>query len=296
MRGRFIKDRLASLGMMVIVVLAGVLVFVMVFALYWKSRPILEVKSLSELFLGKVWGPSRGEFGFLPFIVGTLWVTMVSVIISVPLCVLSAIYLSEYSPRWLREWSKPLIDLLAGIPSVVYGVWGVMMVVPLVRNYLGGFLGVETSGYCVLSGGLVLAIMISPVIIHISIEVLGAVGFELREASLALGATRWQTVKGTVVRKALAGIIAGVGLGLARAFGETMAVLMVTGNVARIPRSVFEPAYTLPALIANNYGEMLSVPLYDSALLLGAFILLLVTLIFNIISRLVLLRIEGRGY
>ena len=296
MRGRFIKDRLVSLGMVAIVVLAGVMVFVMVFALYWKSRPILEVKSISELFLGRVWGPSRGEFGFLAFIVGTLWVTIVSVIISVPLCVLSAIYLSEYGPKWLREWSKPLIDLLAGLPSVVYGVWGVMVVVPLVRNYLSAFFGVDTSGYCVLSGGLVLAIMISPVIIHISVEVLGAVPFELRETSLALGATRWQTVKGTVLRKALAGIIAGVGLGLARAFGETMAVLMVTGNVARLPRSVFEPVYTLPALIANNYGEMLSVPLYDSALLLGAFILLLVTLIFNIISRLVLLRIERRGY
>ena len=169
-----------------------------------------------------------------------------------------------------------------------------IVVVPVMRQYVAPFFGGVTTGYCILSGGVVLAIMIFPVIIHITVEVLGAVKFEVREVSLALGATRWQTVKHVIVRKALPGILAAVVLGLSRAFGETMAVLMVTGNVARLPHSVFDPAYTIPALIANNYGEMLSVPLYDSALLLASLILLLVTLSFNVVSQLILVRLERR--
>ena len=124
--------------------------------------------------------------------------------------------------------------------------------------------------------------MIFPVIIHVSLEIFRAVPSEVREASLALGATRWQTVKHVVLRKALPGVVAAVVLGFSRAFGETMAVLMVVGNVPKIPDSVLDPAYPLPALIANNYGEMLSIPLYDSALMLAALILLLVVLVFNI--------------
>ena len=273
---------------------AGLLLFVMVLALYLKSRPILETKTLGQLFLATSWSPSRGNFGFLPFIVGTLWVTLAAVVIAVPLCLLTAVFLSEYSPRWLREFAQPPIDLLAGIPSVVYGVWGVIVVVPIIKDHLGPRFGSYTTGYSVLAGGVVLAIMIFPVIIHISLEVLAAVKFEVREVSLALGATRWQTVKHVVLRKALPGIFAAVVLGLSRAFGETMAVLMVTGNVARLPHSVFDPAYTLPALIANNYGEMLSIPLYDSALLLASLILLLVTLVFNAFSQVILARLSRR--
>jgi len=291
---RLLKDKLAGKSMMVLTGLSGLLLFVMIAALYAKSRPILALKPISQLLLGTSWGPSRGEFGFLPFIAGTLWVTGAAVIIAVPLCLLTSIYLSEYCPRWLKEWAKPPIDLLAGIPSVVYGVWGVVVVVPIIKDRIGPWFGSFTTGYSVLAGGIVLAIMIFPVIIHISLEVLSAVKFETREVSLALGATKWQTVKFVVLRKALPGILAAVVLGLSRAFGETMAVLMVTGNVARLPRSVFDPAYTLPALIANNYGEMLSIPLYDSALLLASLILLLVTLVFNILSQLVLSRLERR--
>jgi len=280
--------------MFLVTAFAGLLLFVMVLALYLKSRPILETKTLGQLFLATSWSPSRGNFGFLPFIVGTLWVTLAAVVIAVPLCLLTAVFLSEYSPRWLREFAQPPIDLLAGIPSVVYGVWGVIVVVPIIKDHLGPRFGSYTTGYSVLAGGVVLAIMIFPVIIHISLEVLAAVKFEVREVSLALGATRWQTVKHVVLRKALPGIFAAVVLGLSRAFGETMAVLMVTGNVARLPHSVFDPAYTLPALIANNYGEMLSIPLYDSALLLASLILLLVTLVFNAFSQVILARLSRR--
>jgi phosphate transport system permease protein len=222
---------------------------------------------LCELLFSSSWRPFKGEFGFFPFIMGTFWVTGVAVGIAIPFCLLSAIYLSEYAAKRLQEWVKPLIDILAGIPSVVYGVWGVLVVVPLIKDYIAPIMGRFSTGYSVLAGGIVLAIMVFPIIIHVSLEVLSSLPHALREASLALGATKWQTVKHVVLRKAMPGIIAAIVLGLSRAFGETMAVLMVAGNVARVPSSVLDPAYPLPALIANNYGEMLSIPLYDSALL-----------------------------
>lgn len=292
MNKRLLKDALAGRFMLLLTIFAGLIVFVMAIGLYQRSRPILAIKSLSELLFSTSWHPLRKEFGFFPFIMGSLWVTGVAVIIAIPLCLLTAIFLSEYAPKWVREWTKPLIDLLAGIPSVVYGVWGVLVIVPLIKDYIAPFFGTFSSGYSVLAGGIVLAIMVFPIIIHVSLEVFRTVPYEIREASLSLGATKWQTIKHVVIRKAMPGIIAAIVLGLSRAFGETMAVLMVAGNVAKVPSSVLDPAYPLPALIANNYGEMLSVPLYDSALLLACLVLLLVVLFFNVIARVVLTRVE----
>jgi len=280
--------------MLLLTIFSGLIVFLMAFGLYQRSRPILATKPLNELLFFSSWHPLRGEFGFFPFIMGSLWVTGVAVAIAIPLSLLTAIYLSEYAHRTIREWTKPLIDLLAGIPSVVYGVWAVLVIVPLIKDNIAPLFNRFSTGYSVLAGGVVLAIMIFPIIIHVSLEVFRSVPYEVREASLALGATKWQTVKYIVMRKALPGVVAAIVLGLSRAFGETMAVLMVAGNVAKVPSSVLDPAYPLPALIANNYGEMLSVPLYDSALLLASLVLLLVVLFFNIISRIVLTRVERR--
>ena len=272
--------------------LSGAIVFVMILGLYQRSRPILSVKSLGELLTSSSWHPLAGDFGLLPFIAGTLWVTGVACAIAIPLSILCAIFLSEYARRSVREWTRPLIDLLSGIPSVVYGVWGTLVIVPFIKDRIAPATGSFSSGYCVLAGGIVLAVMIMPVIIHVSLEVFRTVPTEVRDASLAVGATKWQTVKGVVMRKGMPGVIAAIVLGLSRAFGETMAVLMVVGNVARVPTSVLDPAYPLPALIANNYGEMMSVPMYDSALLLACLVLLLVVLFFNIVSRIVLVRVE----
>jgi phosphate transport system permease protein len=293
---RRLKDRLAGAGMLVLTLCAGLVVLLMILGLYVRSRPVLSLKPLHELLLSTEWHPLRGEFGLLPFIVGTLWVTAVAAAVAIPLCLLASIYLSEYAPRRLRALAAPLIDLLAGIPSVVYGVWGVLILVPLIKDHVAPLFGASSSGYCVLAGGAVLAVMIFPVIIHVTIEVLGAVPQEMREVSLSLGATRWQTIRLVVLRRASPGVLAAIVLGLSRAFGETMAVLMVAGNVALIPSSVFDPAYPLPALIANKYGEMLSVPLYDSALLLAALVLLLVVLAVNVAARIALVRAErGMG-
>jgi phosphate transport system permease protein len=289
---RRVKDILASKTMLVLTVVTAAIILFMIAGLYLKSRPILSNQPLGQLLFSSRWHPSRGEFGFLAFIMGTLWVTGVAVLIAVPLCLLTAIYLSEYAHSRVREWVKPLIDILAGIPSVVYGVWGILVIVPLIKDYVAPFFGSFSTGYSILSGGIVLAIMIFPVIIHVALEILRAVPQEVREASLTLGATRWQTIKHVVMRKALPGVAAAIVLGISRAFGETMAVLMVVGNVPKIPGSVLDPAYPLPALIANNYGEMLSIPLYDSALMLASLVLLLVILIFNVLSRMILVRVE----
>jgi phosphate transport system permease protein len=222
-------------------------------------------------------------------------------IVAVPPSLLTAIYLAEYAPARVHALAKPFIELLASIPSVIFGVWGVLAIVPflerVVSPILGHYLGFiplfradNPTGYCVLAGGLVLAVMIFPIIIAVTEEVIRAVPQGLREASLALGATRWQTVKHVVMRRATPGVVAAVVLGFSRAFGETMAVLMVVGNVPKAPSSIFDPAYPLTALIANNYGEMMSIPLYDAALMGAALILLLIILIFNVFARLLLLR------
>jgi phosphate transport system permease protein len=286
--------------------LAAALVPLIALALLMRARPLLQIAPLGELLTSTSWRPLRGEFGFWPFIVGTVWVTVLAMLLAVPPCLLCAIYLAEYAPRPLREAVKPLVDLLAGIPSVVYGLWGTLTVVPLVRDVIAPWAGTNLefipllradnpTGYSVLAGGVVLAVMVFPVIISTAEEVIRAVPDGLREATLALGATRWQMVRGVVLRRAMPGVIAAVVLGFSRAFGETMAVMMVVGNVAQIPRSIFDAAYPLSALIANNYGEMMSIPLYDAALLAAALILLLVVLVFTLLARVALLRAVRRA-
>lgn len=291
---RKLKDTLASKFMLLLTIATSAIVFLIMIVLFNRSLPILTTNSLGELLLSSSWRPQNGEFGFLPFIIGTVWVTAIAMVFAIPISILTAIYLVEYAPVRLQEIMKPLIDLLAGIPSVVYGLFGVLAIVPMTK-ILASSIGIATTGYSVLSGGIILTIMVFPIIISVSKEVFRAVPNEIREASLSLGATKWQTIKHAVVRVSLPGIIAAVVLGFSRAFGETMAVLMVVGNVPVAPSSVFDPAYPLPALIANSYGEMMSIPLYDSAILFAALILMLIVLLFNVAARFTLLKIE-RGY
>ncbi len=291
---RIIKDKVAKSIMLLITLASLLLAIIIGLTLYFKSAPILHQQSLWSLVSGSNWRPFKGEFGFYPFIMGTLWVTAIAITIAVPLCLLTAIFLSEYSHSVVNRFVFPMIDILAGIPPVVYGVWGVLVVVPLISVRLAPHFVEYSTGYSVLAGGMVLAIMIIPVMINILCEIFAAIPKELREASLSLGATQWQTIKFVVLRKSLPGIIAAIVLAISRAFGETMAVLMVCGNTPLVPKSVFSPGYPLPALIANNYGEMFSIPKYDAALMLAAFILFTIILLFNTVSRIVLIHIERR--
>ncbi len=300
------QDQNAARLFFIITLLPVALVVLVTVALALRFWPILQIYSFWDLVTGTVWKPQQGLFGFWPFISGTLWVTVAGVALAVPPCLLTALYLSEYARASTRAIMKPLLDLLAAIPSVVYGVWGVIAIVPLVektaplfKQYLGFipfFASKNPTGYSILAGGIVLAVMIAPFIIAVTYEVFSTVSQGLREASLAVGATQWQTIRSIVLKQTLPGIIAAVVLGATRALGETMAVLMVVGNVPQVPKSIFDTAYPLPALIANNYGEMMSIPLYDAALLGAAFILLVIVLVFNIASTLVLQRRLGRRW
>ncbi len=298
---RTLADELAGNGMRAMAIAAAALAALIAIALLVRAWPILSTRPLADLLFSGVWQPVSGLFGFWPFIMGSLSVTLLAMGLAVPTGLLSAVYLAEYSTR--RAMFKPVVDVLASIPSVVYGLWGVLFVVPLIRNKVGPWVGstlgqrlpfladTNPTGYGLLAGGIVLALMVFPIVVSVTEEVLRSVPDGMREASLALGATRWETVKLVVLRKGAPGVVAAVVLGFSRAFGETLAVMMVIGNVAKVPGSLFDAAYPLPALIANNYGEMMSIPLYDAALMGAALLLLVVVLLFNIGARLVLHRL-----
>ncbi|MDP2237993.1 MAG: phosphate ABC transporter permease subunit PstC [Bacteroidales bacterium] len=253
--------------------------------LFLKASPLFEQQSIFHLVFSSMWAPSTGEFGFWPFITGSLYVTLLSFLFTAPVCLLAAIYLTQFSSPRLIRVMHPVIDVLAGLPSVIYGVWGILVIVPFVSDYAAPFFGTSSSGYSVLSGGIVLAVMCIPYTLNMLIEVFNTVPNGLKEASLSLGATMWESVKHVVIRGNYPGIISAYGLGIAKAFGETIAVMMVVGNVVKTSGNPFEAAYPLPALIANNYGEMLSIPMYDAALMFAAFLLFIIILMINLFFR-----------
>ncbi len=271
---------------------------VMIWVLWDKAYPLLKDNGFLNVLSGTEWKPSSDAFGFRPFILSSLYVSLGAIIISAPLCVLSAVYLSEYAHRRILSFMQPVIDILAGIPSVIYGVWGILFIVPWVRESVAPAMGLESTGYSILAGSLVLAIMIIPFILNILLELFSAIPNELRDAALSMGTTRWEMVKVSVLRRTGPGIISAIGLGWARAVGETIAVMMVVGSTFMIPESIVSSGYPLPALIANNYGEMMSIPKYDSALMLAALLLLVITVVFNILMRLVIRRftIQSDGH
>lgn len=286
--GRIAKDKTAGTLMTAFTILAMVLVVAMAVGLWLKSTDILEEHSLWELLTASEWKPMKNQFGFLAFLVGTFYVTAVATAIALPTSLLMAVLLTEYSRSVVRRYIYPLLDILASLPSVIYGVWGTLVIVPLISDVVGPAVGTATSGYTLLSGAIVLSVMILPLLISLFMEIFDNVSKELREASLSVGATRWQTTKHVVLKAGLPGVIASTVLAISRALGETIAVLMVCGNLIKVPHSVLDACYPIPALIANNYGEMLSLPLYESALMFAAFILFFVVLFFNLGARLYL--------
>ena len=242
------------------------------------------------------WNPVAGVYGAAPAIFGTIVTSVIALVVATPLALGVAIFLSEFAPAWLRQPVAFLVDLLAAIPSVVYGLWGIFVMVPLLREYVMPFLA-DTLGLgatplfsgpaygpSILAGGLILAIMVLPYISAVSREVLLAVPRSQREAAMALGATRWETIWGAVLPYARSGIAGGVILGLGRALGETMAVTMVIGNRNDISASLFAPGYTMASQIANQFTEATD-DLQLSALMAVGFVLFVITIIVNAIAR-----------
>ena len=248
-----------------------------------------------KFFLGQNWDPVNDQFGALPFIYGTIVSSLLALILAVPLAIGVAVFTTEMSPRWLRGPLAFTTELLAAIPSVIYGLWAIFVLVPLLRQYVQpwlarylGWTGLFEGppyGIGMLAAGIILAIMIVPIISSITREVMTAVSQQQRESVLALGATRWEMIRMGVLRNARAGIMGGVILGLGRALGETMALTMVIGNRPEIARSLFAPGYTMASVIANEFSEATG-NLYLSALIEVGLALFLVTMVVNILAQL----------
>jgi len=278
---------IAMITILVLPVLIGI-------GLYFKSEPLFLHQRVGKLISDSIWLPSQGKFGFWPFIAGSLYVTFIAFLLSAPVCLLAAIYLTQFSSKRLVIIMHPVIDILAGLPSVIYGVWGILVIVPFISDVLAPAFNTYSTGYTIFAGGIVLAVMCVPYILNMLIEVFNSVPMGLREASLSMGATYWESVKHVVIRKSFPGIFSAFGLGIAKAFGETIAVMMVVGNMVQTHFNPLEAGYPLPALIANNYGEMMSIPLYDSALMFAALLLFVIILIINLVFRYFIYRTRER--
>ncbi|MEN6342458.1 MAG: phosphate ABC transporter permease PstA [Methanospirillum sp.] len=274
---------------------AVVIVFFILLFLVWDGLPAFEEIGLVPFLTGTTWSPTfvTPAYGILPLIVGTLLVTIGAMVFAVPLSIASAIYLSELAPYRVRVLVKPAIELLAGIPSVVYGFFGLIVLVEWLRVTFA-----VPSGESVLAGAILLGIMSLPTIISVSEDAIAAVPREFREGSLALGATRWQTIRRAVVPAALSGITAAIILGMGRAIGETMAVLMVTGNAAIIPSpitNVLSPVRTLTGTLGIEMGEVAIGSLHYHALFAVATVLLLITLAVNLGATRILKQLNAQA-
>jgi len=246
-------------------------------------------------FIRQAWDPVSGDFGALPFVYGTLVSSFVALLLAVPLAIGLAIFLTEMCPRFLRAPLAFITELLAAIPSVVYGLWAIFVLVPILREHVNpvlaktlgwtGFFSGPNFGIGMLAAGVILAIMILPIISSLTREVMTAVPQSQREAALALGATRWEMIRMSVLRNARIGIVGSIILGLGRALGETMAVTMVIGNRPDIAKSLFAPAYSMAAVIASEFTEATD-DLYLSALMEIGLALFIVTIIVNALARL----------
>ncbi len=292
------SGRLADTSFAALMLACACSIFVIVLFIFWI---LIQNSHLSlaafgwKFFTREAWDPVSGDFGALPFIYGTLATSLLALAMAVPLALGVAIFLTELCPRPLRAPISFLTELLAAIPSVVYGLWAVFVLVPIMRDTLGPFL-VKTLGWTgffeganfgvgLLTASIILAIMILPIISSLTRDIMTAVPHSQREAVLALGATRWEMIRIGVLRNSRIGIVGAVMLGLGRALGETMAVTMVIGNHPEIHKSLFAPGYTLASVIANEFAEATG-DLYYSALIEIGLALFLVTIVVNAVARL----------
>ena len=268
-----------------LVLIAGIisfLILIFVFAFILKeSIPGIRQFGLFNLIFGKTWDPSVERYGFLSLIVGSLFSTAIAMVIAIPLSLSTAIFLAEVAPPRIGQIARPVVELLVGIPSVVYGLVGLFFLAPLI-NDIGPPGG---SGRCVLTAGIVLAVMILPTIAGITEDSIRAVPKRYKEASLALGANHWQTIWHVILPAARSGIIGAVILGIGRAIGETMAMVMVIGNSAQFPTSPFQPAFTLTGAIAHYSLE--SYGAFRSVLFAAGLVLLAVIVVINLVAILV---------
>ncbi|HXI20011.1 MAG TPA: phosphate ABC transporter permease subunit PstC [Gemmatimonadales bacterium] len=309
LHGSRLGDRLFRYSLMLTAAAVPLLMLFLLYELYTGSALAIHRFGL-DFITTSVWDPVAEKFGAYPLIFGTLLSSFIALLIAVPLSLGVAIYITEFAPRFLRQPVAFVVELLAAIPSVVYGLWGIFVLIPILRRTAFPFLR-EVLGFLpffkgpiygpsMLAASIILAIMIMPFIMSVSREVLLAVPGSQREAALALGATRWEAVISAVVPYARSGILGAIILGLGRALGETMAVTMLIGNTHDISSSLFAPGYTMAAVIANEFSEA-ATPMHFAALTYVALLLFLVTVVVNALARLLIWRVSrgapagGRG-
>jgi phosphate transport system permease protein len=298
-------DRVFQIMITAFAVSIPLLLIIIAISIGLAAWPALSRSGVSFL-TGSKWDVGAGEFGAAPAIYGTVVSSAIALIIATPLALGVSIFLSEIAPKWLRQPVGFLVDLLAAIPSVVYGLWGIFVLIPILRDPVAPFLkdtlhlgstpifSGPNYGYSMLAAGIILAIMILPFISAVTREVLLAVPRSQRDAALALGATRWEMIRDAVIPCARSGIIGGIILGLGRALGETMAVTMLIGNRAEISASLFAPGYTMASLIANEFTEATN-DVHLSALMAVGAVLFVVTLIVNALARYLVWRVTRGG-
>ncbi|OGG31338.1 phosphate ABC transporter permease subunit PstC [Candidatus Gottesmanbacteria bacterium RIFCSPLOWO2_01_FULL_46_9] len=272
-----VESSIRIIAFSTIAILAVITLFI-----FSQGMPFFFGHTISGMVLGLVWTPKEGVFGIFPMIVGSILITIGALAVGVPLGIACAIYLAEFTHKRVRAVLKPTIELLAGIPSVVYGFIGIVVLAPFVRIYLGG------SGLSILTASVVLGIMILPTVISVSVDALLAVPHSYKEGSIALGATEWQTIYRVLLPAAKSGILAGVILGLGRAIGETMAVIMISGNAVKLPGSPLDSVRTLTSHIALEMGYAMGD--HRSALFASAIILFLFILTLNVIAMSIMKR------
>lgn len=261
---------------MLVCALSSVLIIILIFFfIISNGLPILIKDGPVSFILGQSWKPDFEIYGVFPLMIASFVITVLALILALPLSLGCSILIAEVAPTWVRNILRPAIDTLAGIPSILYGLFGLVIIVPFIMYNLGG------PGQSVLACGIVLAIMVLPTIISVAEDSMRSVPRELREGSLALGATKWQMITGIVVPSAMSGIVTGAVLAMGRAIGETMAVIMVCGGTAKIPTSLLSPVYPLTAVIASEIGY--SSGDHEIALFAVGIILLVIIMIFNIV-------------
>jgi phosphate transport system permease protein len=240
----FTKERFVKYVLTLFALSSLFFLFLIFIFILFEGLPLFHKIGLKSIIMGSKWAPTKGSFGIFPMIVSSFLVTFGALIVGAPMGLSCAIYLSEYSGKKMKMFLKPALELLAGIPSVVYGFLGVIYIVPIVRNYFGG------AGFSLLSTSIILGVMILPTVISISFDAIVSVPKTYREGSFAMGATKWQTIYKVVIPSAKSGILASFILGMGRAIGETMAVIMTAGNALKIPTSLLDPLRTLTGNIA----------------------------------------------
>lgn len=274
-------ERLVEIGLLVVALIAVAVLGLIIVFIFKEGSPALSKVGLWNFISGSRWSPSKGTFGIWPMIVGSFWVTVGAMAIAVPLGLACSIFLAEIAPERVSMILKPILELLAGIPSVVYGFMGLVLIVPLIRDTLGG------TGFSVLAASLVLSIMVLPTMVSVSYDALKAVPAAYRDGMFALGATPWQVISMVVLPAARSGIVAGVILAMGRAVGETMAVIMVAGNATVIPTSPLHPVRTLTSNIALEMGY--AAETHRQALFATGVVLFVIIAALNVVARRVIL-------